>query len=270
MSGEKKEKNRKRAALRNVLIALLAVIVLSTVIVAYADDWEGWTEEKIEEAWNMYAITEWNNVSNLNFSISSNGSIASANVPDNFRSAYEGIVEDVLTDCSLTTVYYDSDDNTDKTAYKELLLAMGYILYQKGITQDAALGTLEDDITAMADVCYVQRFVTTTYTIDDAYDSFYSLFRRYVLAERNYCSSNVEGAQSYSIYSNDEYLACVIQGTLYGYKYCKENETYTTSNASDYYNENSDSILVKWNDYAEDVQGIYSAVRSNSDHTVVG
>ena len=261
-------KKRKHPFLCGVLSLIPAAALLSVMVVALGDDnWE-WTDEKKEEAWNVYAITEWNSVSGLNFSISANGSVASASIPDSFRSAYEDIVEEVLSDCSLTTVYYSSEDSSDKTAYKELLLAMGYVLYQKGITQDAAVGTVEDlDLT---DVCYIQRFVTDTYTISDPADSFYALFRRYVLAERNYCNTNVEGAQSYSIYSNDEYLACIIQGTLYGYGYCEENETYDSSSAKEYYEANSDNILVKWNDYAEDVQSVYSAIRSNSDHTVVG
>lgn len=246
-----------------LLITTLSASLCLAPIISYADDWDGWTEEHQEEAWTVYVTTDWNEVSSLNFSISESGSIASADVPDDFRNNYGSIVEAVLSDNSLSTVYYNSTNRRDKTAYKELLLAMGYTLNKKG-EFDNLLGT-ED-----MDVCFINKYVSDSYSISEPKDSFEALFRRLIASERAYCNNHMSEAQQYSIYSNDEYLAAVIQGALYGSGYAKANSSYTSDNADSYYNDNQDKIKTKWNGFASDVLDIYSAVISVNDHTVVG
>lgn len=255
---EKRQSHRRRI----IGILALATILGAIPIVSYADDWEGWTEDKMEEAWTIYVATEWDTVRDLNFSIGETGSIASADIPDDFREEYESIAESILGDSSLSTVYYNSTNRRDKTAYKELLLAMAYTLNQKG-ESDNFLGTEDRDI------CFINKYVSDSYSIYDATDSFDALFRRLIASERAFCNNHLSEAQQYSIYSNDEYLAAVVQGALYGSGYAKANTAYSESNADDYYKDHS-SLKVKWNSFADDVLGRYSAVKSVNDHTIVG
>lgn len=257
----KERKNKGGTRKIKQLLAFSLLIAMSITAVTYASDWEGWTEDKKEEAWTVYTTTDWNEVSSLNFTINTDGSIASADIPDDFRDKYANIVTAMLEDSSLSTVYFDAENPRNKTAYSELLLAMGYTLYEKGN------GLLNEEET---DVCYIKQFINDQASIEDPEDSFYELFRRLIAAERLYCNNNLEGAQTYSIYSNDENLAAVIQGVLYGSKYSKENETYTRENADEYYKNNESTILRKWDGFADDVLGRYRAVRSNTEHSVVG
>lgn len=253
---------KKFKPLKKKSILIGAIVLAICLVPAYADDWEGWTADKQEEAWTVYVATEWDTVPDLNFSVSG-GSIASADVPDDFREEYGPVVDSVLADSSLTTVYYDSTNRRNKSPYKELLLAMGYTLNKKG-EFDNMLDT-ED-----RDVCFVNKYVNASASIYDAEDSFEALFRRLINAERSYCNNHLQEAQAYSIYSNDDYLAAVVQGTLYGAKYLKENASYSSDNANAFYSANKSSVLVKWNGFADEVLSIYSAVRSVNDHTVVG
>ena len=83
-----------------LLVTTLAASLCLAPIISYADDWDGWTEDHQEEAWTVYVTTDWNEVSSLNFSINETGSIASADVPDDFRNDYGPIVDAVLSDSS--------------------------------------------------------------------------------------------------------------------------------------------------------------------------
>ena len=256
------EKNKRLTQFRKSALLIGTMVLTLCLIPAYADSWEGWTADKQEEAWTVYVATEWDTVPDLNFSVSG-GSVASADVPDDFREEYGAVVDSVLADSSLTTVYYDSSNRRNKSPYKELLLAVGYTLNEKG-EFDNLLATEDKDI------CFIKKYISSGATINDPEDSFNMLFRRLINAERNYCSNHLQEAQAYSIYGNDEYLAAVIQGTLYGIGYVRDNATYTSDNANTYYSAHSSNLLIKWNSFADDVLDIYSAVRSVNDHTVVG
>lgn len=254
---------KKRKIIAGSFTAAL-VLSLSITALVYAEDWEGWTDDTKEEAWTVYTTTDWNSVSGLNFAVNSNGSIASADVPDDFREKYANVVEQVLEDSSLSTIYFNEENHRDKTCYSELLLAIGYALYDHG----NSLFNKEE-----VDVCYINEFVSTQYTVNSPKDSFDALFKRFVTAENfyrdNFLEVESEEPAQYSIYSNDEYLASVIQGVLYR-GYSSQNETYSRSSAKEYYENHKSDILENWNGFADDVLNRYSAVRSNSDHSIVG
>lgn len=253
---------KKRKTVTTFAAAL--ILALSITVLAYAEDWEGWTEDTKEEAWTVYTTTDWNSVSGLNFAVNSDGSIASADVPDDFREEYANVVRQVLEDNSLSTIYFNEENHRDKTCYSELLLAIGYTLYDHG----NSLFEQEE-----VDVCYINEFVSTQYTVNSPKDSFDALFKRLVTAENfyrdNFLEVESEEPAQYSIYSNDEYLASVIQGVLYR-GYSSQNETYSQSSAREYYENNESDILENWNEFADEVLDRYSAVRSSSDHSIVG
>lgn len=258
-----KIKHRQRRNINKIILfSVIATLTFSSPSYASSDtEWEGWTDEKKEEAWAVYIATDWDQVSSLNFSVDASGSITQADVPDDFREAYDGILTSVLQDNAMTTVYYNADNPRDKTVYKELILAMAYMLNREANNGIHYIGD--------ADACYINTWISAYASIHDPEDSFEFLFRRFAAAERTYCYNHAEAAQSYSIYSNDAYLQAVIQGTLYGYGYTAEYDGYTVSNAGTYYTEHSDNLLEEWNNYAAMVSNIYSAIRAN-EHTVIG
>ena len=242
----------------------LSLILLLTTVVAYADEEEWvWDDEKKEEAWTFYTTTMWSQVNGLNFSVSSGGSVSSADVPDDFRTEYMPIITDILSDNNLSTVYYNAENSRDKTPYAELVLAMVYTLYDEG-NRLALLNPEETDI------CFINEFFNENATIGSVEDSISYLFDRLILAERLYLNYHEDARNSYSIYSNDEYLSAVVQGTLYGSGYCSSAETYSEENAKEYYDAHESALQKKWNDFASDVLDRYSAIRSDADHTIIG
>lgn len=258
------KKNRKRRGNINKMILLAVIASLTLVSPSYAADdaeWEGWTDEKKEEAWTVYVATDWDQVSSLNFYVDTTGSITQANVPADFREAYEGILTNVLQDNEITTVYHSADNPRDKTVYKELLLAMAYLLNREA---NNGIHYIGDE-----DACYIHTWISDGASINTPEDSFEFLFRRFAAAERTYCYNHAAAAQSYSIYRNDVYLQAVIQGTLYGYGYTTQYDGYTINNAGTYYSEHSDTLLEEWNNYAAMVSNIYSAISAN-EHIVIG
>lgn len=256
--------NMKKYRIATIIAAIILILICSVPIAAYAEDWIGWTEDKIEEAWAVYIATDWSNISSLNFSVGTDGSIASANVPDNFRTQYESVIDEVLGSSPYATVFSDPNDTTNKTAYKELLLAIAYTLNAEGNSiWENGFETEETD------VCFIGKYINNTVTISSVKSSFEVLFSRLILSEQVYCRNHLAGAQMYSIYSNNEYLAAVIQGVVYGPGYVTENETYTSANAKEYYNSNT-GIPKKWNSFADEVASRYSAVKSTADHAIVG
>lgn len=247
------------------LIAVaLSMGILLTTVVAYADEEEWvWDEENKEEAWTFYTTTMWSQVDGLNFSVSAGGSVSSADVPEDFRTEYMPVIMDVLSDNNQSTVYYNADNSRDKTPYAELVLAMAYTLYDEG--NKLALFNPEE-----TDICFINQFFNENESIESVAESISYLFNRLVLAERLYLNSHEDAREAYSIYSNDEYLSTVVQGALYGSGYCSSAETYSEENAKEYYDAHKEALPKKWNDFASDVLGRYSAIRSDADHTIIG
>lgn len=262
---EDQGKNRKKIKWKIIALAVAACILAACLppCAAFADSWTGWTDEKIEEAWTVYVVTEWNDVSGLRFSVSDSGSVASADVPDSFRNTYGPIIESVLIDRRVTTQFYGSSSQYDKRPYMELMLAISYCLNKKG---EAANGLS----TETTDICFVNTYINPSASINSVEGSFSYLFARLAASEGVYCRSHINEAAGYSIYTNDELLAAVLQGIVYGTGFCGEYAQYSSSAAADYYANHIADIPVKWNSFADEVEGRYTAIRSNTEHTVIG
>ncbi len=246
-------------------LALAVIFALSCIcsISAKAEDWAGWTEEKIEEVWAAYVITSWVNVGQLNFSVGKDGSVTSADIPDDFRENYEPVLDDILGNSSYATVF-SGETPTDKTVYKELLLAIAYTLNKEGN------GLLSNGFdTETIDICFINKYIDAKASISSVRDSFNFLYKRLIVCEQKYCSAHFDSTEFYSIYANDEHLLAIVQGVIYGPGYVAECEIYSSSNAKDYYN-TKDSLLKEWHTFANEVSGRYSAIKASSDHTIIG
>lgn len=256
----------KRKRMLALLMCFLMVILIAVPVATYADDdWEGWTEETIEQAWQVYVVTTWADVESLRFSVSASGSIASADVPDSFRESYESIISGILSDYRYGLIFSSETNTRDKTAYTEIILAMAYTLHQKGVNN-----FVDVFIDGTVDVCFLSYYVDDSLTFETAEECFEELIRRYYIAEAAYLIYHPTEGASYSIYQNDDYLGAVIQGTIYGRQFVVNYSTYSTDNAAEYYSEYESSLPQKYNNFAAQVAENYSAIRSSMEEYIIG
>lgn len=262
----------KGGMIRGITAFILAVVMLVSCTpwhLTEAAETE-WTEEAIENAWVVYAVTEWINVKTLNFSVSSGGSWASANVPDDFRTAYEPVIVEILSDCIFGLQFSSETNSRDHTEYKELILALAYQLNKKGESILSGNGFASEDI----DICFINQYIDPTASITTVKESFYQLIRNYYYAERYWLIYHPTEDDGYSIYASNDNLYCVIQGVLYGREYIKEYAQYDSDDAKTWYTANAESMTAKgipeWDDFAGEVGELYSAMQADTDHFVYG
>lgn len=246
-------RRKKRAG----ILCFLLVLTVSATLAQAADAFSGWTEEKREEAWMVYRMTDWNAFPSLDFTVTGRGALSKAEIPDAFRTAYEPVLSQVLQNSTVETVFYDPENQTDKREYKELLLAAAYVMHQKGGEPEAE----------GPDVCGVRQFLDEDYAVTTPADSFQCLFERYAACEQAYVKQHEEAGASYRLFSDNPARSVILQAVCYGEGYAKTHEQYSSVDAGAYYEAHSGGIPVRWDRYAEAVLSIYQAVEASQEES---
>lgn len=227
-------KRLKKIAYGSVASLLVSTLTFSSVMAA--DTFEGWDKEKKSDVWEVYANTEWTKIQDKLILDQLTGS-ASADVNALVRS-YESMVRDVLG--GMEGGIFGSEP------YVELMLAMMQVL-----SGGTPIGN---------DPCRVKKWFDPGIEDMTARKSIEYVAKRLFAAERGH----QEHDSFATPYKCDNVLLSVVQGVMLGSDYSRENEEYSISNATSYYNK-------KKGDYAE--KGVNPDVRfansvSNIYHTV--
>lgn len=259
--------------------------------VADAFDWSEGSENR-ESAWDVYTMTDWKSLGDR-IQFGQDGSMAKANVSDEFREKYQNMVEDILNEMNESNQFPNSYHH-DKTQYREIILAMAYVLSDNGSAEEP-------------DVCNFKKYIRGGSAISDPQASFYRLCREYLSTESQYLSS-FRGGETPDVYDTHSGMTAVIQGTVFHYTDNGVTQNYVTSNASysadtakefskkylEAFKNNpenpnwpevltepgflegllngitGDSFKGKLNTFAEDVLKVYEAVKSAGAMTVTG
>lgn len=199
-------KRLKKFAYGSAACLLASSLALTSVMAA--DTFEGWDEENKSDVWEVYANTEWTQIQDRLILDQLTGS-ASADVNALVR-AYESMVRDVLE--GMDGGIYGSEP------YVELMLAMMQIL-----SGGAPIGS---------DPCNVKRWFDPDVEDITARKSIEYVADRLFSAER----AHQEHDSFASPYKCDSVLMSVVQGVMMGTGYTRENEEYSISNSTNYYN----------------------------------
>lgn len=234
-----------------VAVLLAALIIVGVPVVTYADFVE-WNDETKEMAWTVYTTTQWADLGLIY--ATTDGSIAMADIPEDFRNAYGPVIDEAIASNVVASAYPSSD-------YKELLLAIIYTLNQEGNTLFS-----KDEV----DICYWHKYMNNGTVTPSTVSSSIRLVANRLFSYAN-LYNNYHG-EVVNIFSNDEKLAALVQSLIFTSAYIKENATYTPDNARDFVEANADSIADEsegWETFANEVLDRYSAITSSA-HTTVG
>lgn len=217
-------------------VACVFASTLSLTSVMAADTFEGWDEENKSNVWEVFANTEWTQIQDRLILDQLTGS-ASADVNVLIRS-YEAMVRDVLEGTS--GGIYGTEP------YVELMLAMIQVL-----SGETPIGS---------DPCNVKKWFDPDAKEMTARKSIEYVAERLFAAER----AHQEHDSFPSPYKCDNVLMSVVQGTMMGTGYTRENEEYSLANATKYYSNHRSEYAEKGVTpdaaFANSVSGIYHTV----------
>lgn len=238
----------KRNRLKYILLTLLVIsIPLQVYAAGEAINWK--KKAKQDEAWQVYLITSWNEMSGLKFT--KDGSYSKTEFTN---SAYMKVVEDALKECTKKGQYEPVD-------YKNLIVTM--IQYMQVSTNTAG--------TSPTDIACIRYYLDKDANITDPKESVKLLYERICECESAYNVANP--TKPCDIYQNNAQLKGMIQSVIYsGY-----NKKYTKKSAKKYYQDNlKNSTDIYWqlspyDEFAEDVCKSYKTVKaSENSHVIVG
>lgn len=243
------KENEQRIRVAAMALALLLITGLPVKTYAMFTEWD---DETKDMAWTVYTTTQWADLGLIY--ATSDGSIAMANVSDDFRETYGPVLDEVLAETTRTSFYPITD-------YKEILLAIIYTLNQEGNT----LFEQEE-----VDICYWHKYMSTTgYKPSTVKNSISFVVNRFLSYENLYNSYHDDMVD---IFTGDDRLAAVIQSVIFASGYMRENATYTPESARDYAGANADAIADDaegWETFANEVLSRYSSIASTA-HTTIG
>lgn len=237
---------------RNFVAVILATIIAVGVPVATYADFVEWDDETKEMAWTVYTTTQWADLGLIY--ATTDGSIAMADIPEDFRNTYGPVLDEAIASNVIATAYPSSD-------YKELLLAIIYTLNQEGNTLFS-----KDEV----DICYWHKYMNNGTVTPSTVSSSIRLVANRLFSYAN-LYNNYHG-EVINIFSNDNKLAALVQSLIFTSAYIRENATYTPDNARAFAEANPDSIADEsegWETFANEVLDRYSAITSSA-HTTVG
>lgn len=229
-------------------IAMGIAAMMFCFIPVFADEdtdiWQGWNDENQENAWTVYATTDWFQMSDyLNFA--NEESTITANVSDHFRDELEETIRGALSDSSL------SDGTYPKETYVELLLAIA--------DQMNGLFLPENDI------FHVNDYMNADIEITSREQSTKWMYNRIIICERHY---NQNSSESADVYVKNNALYLITQGAIYGSVYVKEaaqnGVIYSKDTAKEYFEQHKDDFIFSNAnaDFAEKVLENYSTVKA--------
>jgi hypothetical protein len=254
---------------------------------------DGWDNEDNQAyAWYVYDLTDWNEISGLQFSAA--GATTLATVPDTYRNSlgmnltddndYENSTNDILQGIKSS----GGSGYSGTEIYAELLLAISYTLYKES----------GDNGKDTNDICNYYTYVAPKFSLKDsdtysletqtAYnekvDAGYSLkstsakdlYNRLISLERKYYDLyNIK----MDVYSPDNTMKVVLQALIYGEEYIvASGGQYSSSDAQAFYanNKTTNNTYIglretpEFDDFAEQVLSHYSAMAGFSDFENIG
>lgn len=230
---------------KKILAAILAAVLLCCVPV-FADEeaWEGWNDENKENAWTVYATTNWTAMSEyLNFA--NEESTIKANVSDSFRNGLEETIKNALSDPTLSEGAYP------KETYVELLLAIA----------DEMNGIFLPEY----DIFHVNDYMNANAEITSREQSTKWMYNRIHLCETRY---NQNSAEPVDLYVKNNALYLVTQGAIYGPDYVEDavlnDITYSKDTAKEYFNAHKEEYIFSGAkaDFAKKVLENYTTVKA--------
>lgn len=242
----KKEVNLTKKRKISILLTFL-ILCLFFCIPAFADEkdeWGGWTDEKKEEAWTVYAATDWKSMNSyLNFG--TEGSSATADVPNSIRIELEDTIRETLKGISIQQGAYPNE------CYTELMLVIA--------------DQLNPILMPKYDIFHGNTFINPDFEVTSREQSTRWAFYRLTFCEGYY---NANSSTAVDLYVTDNALKVVVQGLIYGTDYVKEmaaNGTeYSKESAEKYFeaHKNSYTFTKSYADFAEKVIAHYSTVKA--------
>lgn len=227
-------------------LCLFIAMILAIPLYAYAAADINWKdEEKREEAWLIYLMTEWENVGDLTFT--SDGSYAKTTIDEDFVNDYKTIVIEALSECTKQGQYEPGD-------YWNLILTMMYYMNDKAIS------------TSDIDIACINEYINRDMTVSSQKESVKLLYKKICECESAYNVAN--SGNPCDIFQNNDQLRGMIQSVIYhGY-----NRKYSKKSAQNYYNDSlDDTNAVKYHDFGNDVSSAYKAVKASSNnHVIIG
>lgn len=227
----------KRTKVKKGVAMLLSICILSlTVSTSFAKDeeFDGWDEEAKDDAWTVFAVTDWNSVKDdLVFAELKNGTEV-LNISKKVEKL-RNTVERVLIDCP------EEWGSNKNSSYTNLMLAM--------------IQVLSDGNPDENDPCNITKYLNANLNKEDMTPerSIRLLFSKFNLCER------AHGTQV-SVYENNEQLQSVVQGVILGESYTEQNSKYSVKSAQQYIDANQGEVNKNaYADFAQKVSSHYSA-----------
>lgn len=229
-------------------IAVGLAAALFCCVPAYADEdsdiWQGWNEENKENAWTVYATTDWTRMNEyLNFA--NEESTIKANVSDSFRNQLEETIKNALNDPAL------SEGTYPKETYVELLLAIA----------DQMNGMFLPEY----DIFHVNDYMNAYAVITSREQSTKWMYNRIRLCEMRY---NQNSAESSDLYVKNNALYLITQGAIYGPDYVQNAAVnhiiYSKESAQAYFEAHKDNYIFSAAnaDFAEKTLNKYTTVKA--------
>lgn len=226
---------RKKKTVRFVA-GLLSICLLATAFaspVFAADTFKGWNKETKEDAWTVFAMTDWESMKEYLIldQVKSKMSVKVSRKTEKLRET----VEKVLDDCPL------SFGKHKNKSYTDLMLAM--------------IDTLSKGKPDKNDPCEVTTYINPSLDRETMTpeQSIRTLFAKFSLCEGAY-----QGEAS--IYQNDNALQVAVQGVITDTTYVATHAKYTEENAQAYILEHKEEYPKAYASFAKDVTSKYSVI----------
>ena len=236
-----------RVFLKTLLLFCMILAIPLCVYAATDVDWKD--EEKREDAWLTYVVTDWGSIDGLTFS--ENGSYSETQIDTDYVDKYQPIVQLALNECNRQGMYAPID-------YQNLILTMMYYMDKHCDNDDTN------------DPAGIKQWINSGATINDQKTSIKQLYSRICECESAYNTANSD--KPCDIFQNNAKLKGMIQSVIYpGY-----DRKYTKKSAKNYYKDYlKDNSTLYWqssyHDFGSDVCGKYKAIKADSDsHIIIG
>lgn len=222
-----------------VIASVLSISLLSSGLIS-ADEWDGWDDEKRDQAWTALSVTTWEDIQGL--SMTEDGSYAYFSDNQwfsNFQDIYSPIVTEILSDSSVQQGIYPSRE------YVPLMLSIMKVIQDSGRTLFGEEKLLNPNF-----------YKWTIYEDPSTQkDSILFIYNKLIACETAYY-------QKYdyaSIYSVDSRLKAIVQSVFYGEGFLRAYANYTKDDAKSYFEEHYPNHPYPCADFANEVMDHYHA-----------
>ena len=231
-------------SIKRIMVCLCIAVIISASLlgsgIISADSWDGWDDERKDQAWTTLSATNWEDVQGLSFT--ENGSyayFADSGIFSSFRETYNPIVSEVLSDESVRQGIYSSKE------YIPLVLSIMKVIQNSGKTlfgveklSNSQFYTWTTDNPAATQKASILFIYNKLIDCETAY------YQKYDYA---------------NIYSVDKRLKAIVQSVFYEEGFLRAHAEYTKDLANTYFENHYPDNPYPCADFANKVMDYYHA-----------